>query len=147
VVGGGSIIRINFRDATILVFSECHELTLPLMYQSLSLREGRAPGALGQTRKDAPENDCENKYADGGSDGNDEDGRMTKTVTGACRVAMEIVDGAWGYLAGGEKVWVVVTQAHVEALKRSGGLKERAIALNAENKGDGAETRSVRAEA
>jgi len=93
---------------------ERHELTLPLVYQRLSLRQRRAPGALRQTNKDAPKDDREKEAADGDGDGDDDYGRMTKTV--ACRVPREKAKGAWlsGYLGGGKKVWVAVARAHVE---------------------------------
>jgi hypothetical protein len=68
---------------------------LPLVYQSLSLRERRTPGALRQTRKDAPTNDHENKTTDGGGDGDDENSRMTKTVACRARGAREMAKGVW----------------------------------------------------
>lgn len=93
---------------------ERHELTLPLVYERLSLGQRRAPGALGQTNSDAPKDDRKKNAADGGGDGDDDYGRMTKTV--ACRVPREEAKGAWlcGYLGGRKKVWVAVARAHVE---------------------------------
>jgi len=91
---------------------ESRELKLPLVYQSLSLRQGRTPRA---PSNDAPKNGREKKTTNGDGHSYNDYSEMMRTT--ACYVTGEMSEGALSDYGGSREIRAVVVEVHVEMEK------------------------------